>query len=81
MLDDGHAVGQVVVSVRLTDVDGQADGLGELLYRWSASDGRSDKLVKMADKQADNADSLMDGVRWHTDGQTLTYSLMDRSQD
>ena len=72
MLDDGHAVGQVIVSVRLPDGDRQANGLGELSYRWSGSDGQSDGLVQMADKWAD---SLMDRVKWRTDGLTLTDGM------
>ena len=77
MLDDRHAVGQVIVSVRWPDSDGQADGLGELLFRWLGGDGWSDILVKMADEWSDNVDSLTDGVRWRTDGQMLMDSLTD----
>ena len=51
MFDDGHAVRQVIVAVRLSGGDGQADGLW---YRWAGSDRQSDGLVKMADEQSDD---------------------------
>ena len=54
MLDDGHAVRQVVVAVRLSVGDRQADGLWEVLYRWAGIDRQSDGLVKMADEQSDD---------------------------
>ena len=43
MLDDGHAVRQVIVAVRLSDGDGQADGLWEVSYRQSGGDGWADE--------------------------------------
>ena len=53
MLDDRCVVGQVIVSVRLPDSDGQADRLDGLSYRWSGSNGWSDGLGKMVDVWSD----------------------------
>ena len=52
-----HRFGQ---TVRQSDGDGQADGLGVLLYRRSGGDRWSDRLVKMADEWSDD-DGQSDG--------------------
>ena len=69
------------MAVRCLDVDGHANGCWELLYSRSGFDRQSDGLVKMVDELTELMDSLMDRVGWHTDGQTLTDGLTDRSQD
>ena len=76
MLDDRHTVGQVIVAVRLSDSDGHADRLWEVLYRWAGGDGQSDGLVKMADEQSDN-----DGQSDRQGKMVYRWSDVDRQSD